>query len=127
MSTVAGVVLTSLLGALVMGSMWTARHPPGAAHAFGWGLRHGLLVGAAGIITGPLVTITVLMLPARHSGRRRVVAIGAALGAFIGVTMAVVVAAHREGPTIGVGAAVAHVLAGALIADFARVSPAPAA
>jgi hypothetical protein len=116
---IAGAALTFGIGTLVIASIWSAQSGIVEARILSWAVLHGVLVGAAGPITGVLACIVPRALASKLTSPAGAAALGALLGAGVGSALGATVWDQAAGEPVAVGALVAHVLAGALLAVIA--------
>jgi hypothetical protein len=123
-SATAGAVLTAMLGGALTSAVWvTQSTAEGTERAIVWGMRHGLLIGAVGIVTGAIAGISASALSPRNATRRRAAVLGAGIGAAVSLVLAIAVWSEKSGGPVAAAALAAHTIAGAAIAIVARPAP----
>lgn len=120
LGAVAGAALSGLLGCAVTTAIWVAQTPEGARRALRWGILNGVLIGAAGILTGALAALAATALAARLPTLRHAAGLGAAIGAVIGAGLGASLWGEAAGGPVAFASLWAHTVAGALVASVAE-------
>ena len=119
-SAASGAVLAGLLGGAVTSLIWIVQRPEGAARAVRWGMLHGILIGAAGLLMGVVAGLVATTLAGRLNTWRTAAVLGASIGALFGAALGATLWQEASGKPVAIASLVAQAASGAAIAMVAR-------